>query len=88
MNILDLFIDNILEDKLSKFLFRSVCIKLESLRINLYKEVALSFKKVGDPILHISSWYVRLLNSSAIFDKFDNLMGEKPPNSSGTLFYR
>jgi len=55
MNILDFFIDNILEDKLSKFLFRSVCIKLESLRINLYKEVALSFKKVGDPILHISS---------------------------------
>jgi len=29
--------------------FRSVCIQLVALRMNLYLEVALSFKKVGDP---------------------------------------
>ena len=41
--------DNIIEDKFSKFYFRSVCIKLVSLRMILYQQVALSFRKVGDP---------------------------------------
>jgi len=43
--------DKITEDKFSKFYFRSVCIKLVALRMNLYQEVALSFKKVDDPCL-------------------------------------
>ena len=30
---------------------RSLCIKLVALRMNLYREVALSFKKVGDPAM-------------------------------------
>jgi len=33
----------------AKFYFKSVCIKLVALRINVYEEVALRFKKVGDP---------------------------------------
>ena len=33
----------------AKFYFRSVCIKLVALRINLHQEVALSLKKVVDP---------------------------------------
>jgi len=40
---------NKISDKLSNFYFRSMWIKLVALRRNLYQEVALSFKKVGDP---------------------------------------
>jgi len=39
---------NIIQDKLSKFYFCSVCIELVTLRVNLYQEVALSLNKVGD----------------------------------------
>jgi len=35
--------------KLANFYFRSVCIKLVALRMNLYQEVVLSFRKVGYP---------------------------------------
>ena len=38
-----------MEGKLSKTFISEVCIKLVALRINLTQEVALSFKKVGDP---------------------------------------
>jgi len=41
--------DKIIEGKFTKFHFISVCIQLVALRMNLYHEVALSFKKVGDP---------------------------------------
>jgi len=37
------------EGKLSKTFISKVCIKLVALRMNLYQEVAHSFKKVGDP---------------------------------------
>jgi len=43
--------DNVIKDKLSKFYFRSVCIRLVALRMNLYQKAALSFKTVGDPWL-------------------------------------
>jgi len=33
------------------FIFRSLCIKLVDLRMNLHQEAALSFKKFGDPCL-------------------------------------
>jgi len=35
----------------ANFYFRSLCIKLVALRMNLYHEAALSFKKFGDPCL-------------------------------------
>ena len=35
----------------ANFYFRSLCIKLVALRINLYQEAALSFKKFRDPCL-------------------------------------
>jgi len=37
--------DNIIENKLSNFYFRSMCIKLVALRMNLCQEVALSSQK-------------------------------------------
>jgi len=49
MNIFIFMNDDKIEDKFSNFYFRSVCIKLVALRMNLYQKVALSFKKVGDP---------------------------------------
>jgi len=33
----------------ANFYFRSLCIKLLALRMNLHQEAALSFKKFGDP---------------------------------------
>jgi len=33
----------------ANFHFRSVCFKLVALRVNLYQEVALSFRKFADP---------------------------------------
>jgi len=43
----------------ANFYFRSVCIKLVALRMNLYQEAALSSKKVGDPWLRqwLSNFY-------------------------------
>jgi len=38
-----------LKTNLAYFYFKNLCIKLVALRMNLYQEVALSFKKVGDP---------------------------------------
>jgi len=35
----------------ANFYFRSLCIKLVALRLNLYQEAALSFKKFADPCL-------------------------------------
>jgi len=52
--------DNIIEDKFSKFLFQKCVIKLVARCMNLYKEVALSFKKVGEP------WPIALHRSVAI----------------------
>jgi len=49
MNILNFYYDNIIKDKFSKLFFRKVCMKPVVFRMNLYQEVALSFKKVGDP---------------------------------------
>ena len=34
-----------------------VCVELVALRMNLYRKVALSFKKVGDPVLaYLCQW--------------------------------
>jgi len=35
----------------ANFYFRSLCIKLVDLRMSLYHEAALSFKKLADPCL-------------------------------------
>jgi len=50
MNITNfLFMITQLKTSLANFYFRSVCIKLEALRLNWHQEVAFSVKKVGDP---------------------------------------
>jgi len=35
----------------ANFYFKSLCIKLVALRMNLYQKAALSFKNFGDPCL-------------------------------------
>jgi len=35
----------------ANFYFRRLCIKLVALRMSVYQEAALSFKKFGDPCL-------------------------------------
>ena len=47
----------------ANFYFRSVCMKVVALRMNLYQEVALSFKKVGDP------WFYVCLQQSILFSR-------------------
>jgi len=36
--------------------FRSLCIELVALRMNLYQEATLSLKKFGDPCLKTPRW--------------------------------
>ena len=44
--------DNIIWRQIMQiFIFRSLCIKLVDLRMNLYQEAALSFKMFGDSCL-------------------------------------
>jgi len=48
------------EGKLNKILLSEVCIKLVSLRMNLYQAVAHSFKKVGDQCLYYKAGVPKL----------------------------
>ena len=62
--------------KIEQIFFRSVCIKLVAPRMNLYQEVAVSSKKVGDPCYMLS---VRIKNAHRHCEPIGVAKGAMPP---------